>query len=99
MCVCVCIFDHLLEIRSDKYVCVYVCVYEFSGMYVCMWVCTICSRYVLTGMFTCIYVCMYMYWAIRDGKFALAEYIIDHLLEIRADRYVCMCVCICTGQF
>jgi hypothetical protein len=34
-----------------------------------------------------------LYWAIRDGKFALAEYIIDHLLEIRADRYVYMCLC------
>jgi len=27
-----------------------------------------------------------LYWAIRDGKFALAEYVIDHLLEMRADR-------------
>ena len=26
-------------------------------------------------------------WGIRDGKFALADYVVDHLLEIRADRY------------
>lgn len=25
-------------------------------------------------------------WGIRDGKFALADYVVDHLLEIRADR-------------